>query len=376
MQVEWFVALAGLIAGFTVGLTGMGGGAIMTPMLVLLFHVEPLAAVSSDLVAALVMKPVGGAVHLRHGTVRWNLVGWLALGSVPTAFTGVFILRALGDPDQVEERLKLILGVFLLVAATAIVVKAWMHHRHNARVRHGLVEPHDGDAPVEVRRLATLAIGALGGLMVGMTSVGSGSLIIILLMMMYPRLHGRQLVGTDLVQAVPLVAAAALAHILYGDFQLGLTASVLVGAIPGVYIGARLSSVAPDTFIRVCLVYVLMASGLKLVGVPTESLFYVLIAVAIIGLPIWGAVDAHSFPDLHWAAAGLRKRAWVRLQAVGALFGVGFGAAVAYFMSARPRLEAAAMPIAAGAPGRDPTFTLGLGDAHEDEESEVRPRAV
>ncbi len=341
MHVDWLVALASIGAGFTVGLTGMGGGALMTPMLVLLFHVEPLAAVSSDLVAALVMKPVGGAVHMRRGTVNWDLVRWLSVGSIPTAFAGVFVLRALGDPDQVQVRLKAILGAFLLIAASAIALKAYLHHRHTARVRDGLIEPDDPDARLEVKKVATLAIGAAGGLMVGMTSVGSGSLIIILLMMLYPRIHGRNLVGTDLVQAIPLVAAAALAHLAYGDFQLGLTESVLIGAVPGVYVGAHLSSRAPDAFIRVCLVYVLMASGLKLVGMPTETLFWVLLATVVVGLPIWGAIDAHSRPDHHWVTTALTKKASVRWQAYGAFVGVGFGAALHYFFSTRKHLKAA-----------------------------------
>ena len=121
-----------------------------------------------------------------------------------------------------------------------------------------------------------------------MTSVGSGSLIIVALMLIYPTLVGSELVGTDLVQAVPLVAAAALGHILYGDFSLGLTASLLIGSIPGVYIGARLSAKAPDGVVRPLLAFVLLASGLKLVNMGTTELGWVLMVVAIIGLPLWG----------------------------------------------------------------------------------------
>src|SRR5919198_4633683 len=121
---DWFVALAGLIVGFTVGLTGMGGGALMTPILVILFKVEPLTAVSSDLVAAMVMKPVGGGVHMRRGTVNWPLVRWLCIGSIPSAFAGVFVLRSLGSGQQVQDRLKFALGIALAVAAASIVVKS------------------------------------------------------------------------------------------------------------------------------------------------------------------------------------------------------------------------------------------------------------
>src|SRR5436190_2875015 len=118
------ITLAGLGVGFVVGLTGMGGGALMTPILVLLFKIQPLAAVSSDLVAALVMKPVGGAVHLRRGTVNMNLVRWLMIGSVPSAFCGVLVLRALGNSESLQNRLKVILGIVLIVASLSMVVKA------------------------------------------------------------------------------------------------------------------------------------------------------------------------------------------------------------------------------------------------------------
>jgi hypothetical protein len=170
--------------------------------------------------------------------------------------------------------------------------------------------------------------------------------IIVCLMLLYPALRSAELVGTDLAQAVPLVASAAIAHILFGEFELGLTSSVLVGAIPGVYVGARVSSKAPDGLIRPALVYVLLASGLKLVNVPTATLGFVLLAVAIVGLPLWGAVDAFSHPQRDWTRAGLDRDRWIRVQAAGAPFGVGFAAAIAYFAKTRPQLEAVATATA------------------------------
>src|SRR5438093_6863304 len=128
-HIDWYMALAGLIVGFTVGLTGMGGGALMTPILVLLFKVQPLAAVSSDLVAAVVMKPVGGGVHLRRGTVNFPLVRWLMVGSVPAAFAGVLILRQLGDGVVVQDRIKQVLGAALLLAAASIASKSLLQVR-------------------------------------------------------------------------------------------------------------------------------------------------------------------------------------------------------------------------------------------------------
>lgn len=239
---DWGLALAGLIVGVVVGLTGMGGGALMTPILVLIFKIEPLAAVSSDLVASFFMKPVGAFVHMRRGTVNLELVKWLCIGSVPSAFAGVFVLKAIGG-NELQGRVKLALGYALVVAALGLILKTYMTLRERARRRAaGLSVPTGGVAPaIVVRPVPTLIIGAIGGLVVGMTSVGSGSLIIIALIALYPALQASNLVGTDLVQAVPLVAAAAAGHLLYGDFKLGVTASLLVGCMPGVYVGTPIS---------------------------------------------------------------------------------------------------------------------------------------
>jgi uncharacterized membrane protein YfcA len=255
------LSLAGLLGGFTVGLTGMGGGALMTPMLVLIFHVDPLAAVSTDVVASLVMKPIGGSVHLRRGSVHTGIVRWLALGSVPSAFVGVLILRSLGEGRDLSDRLESLLGVTLLVAAAAMTIRILLQ----ARSGQQLLAMED----IAVRPLPTLAVGILGGLVVGLTSVGSGSLMIVFLLGLYPRLKASVLVGTDLVQAIPLVASAAAGHLLFGDFKLGLTGWLLIGCLPGVYVGARLSSRAPDHLIRPLLVTVLVASALKLLEAPT-----------------------------------------------------------------------------------------------------------
>jgi uncharacterized membrane protein YfcA len=340
VHVDPYVTLAALIVGFTVGLTGMGGGALMTPILVLLFGIQPTAAISSDLVAAMVMKPIGGGVHIRRKTVRWELVRWLCIGSVPAAASGVFIIRALGNEEGVQDTIKLLLGAMLIVAAAAMVLKSWLQGRRSAAMRAAGIDPVMRP-PLQVRRTATILVGVVGGLLVGLTSVGSGSIIIISLMLLYPALRGAEMVGTDLVQAIPLVAAAALTHILFGSFELALTTSILIGSIPGVYVGARMSAKAPDGVIRPALVFVLLASGLKLMGMSTETLGVVLLVFALVALPVWGAIDAAGHPDAQWEAAGFSRRTWVRLQALGALFVVGFLAAVAYFAKTRPALEAA-----------------------------------
>jgi uncharacterized protein len=124
VHLDWSIALASVIVGFTVGLTGMGGGALMTPILLIFFGVTPTAAVSSDLVAAMVMKPVGGGVHIRRKTVRWELVRWLFIGSIPAAFGGVLLLHATGDSEAVESTTRVFLGVTLILAAAAMVFRA------------------------------------------------------------------------------------------------------------------------------------------------------------------------------------------------------------------------------------------------------------
>lgn len=284
---NWAISLAGLLVGLTVGVTGMGGGALMTPILVLLFGVDPLAAVSTDVVASLVMKPIGGTVHARRGTVHTGIVKWLALGSVPAAFAGVLLLKALGGGEQLSARLTTLLGVTLVIAAAAMTVRVVL----SAHRQWATLPPAD----VSVRRGLTLGVGVVGGLVVGMTSVGSGSLMIVLLLSLYPRLSSSSLVGTDLVQAIPLVAAAALGHVLFGDLRLGLTAALLIGAVPGVYLGARVSAKAPDAVIRPLLVAVLIASALKLLGVPTLVVIAVGVAAGfgVAGIE-WGQSRRHQ----------------------------------------------------------------------------------
>jgi uncharacterized membrane protein YfcA len=269
------LALAGLGVGIVVGLTGMGGGALMTPILVLFFGIPPIAAVSSDLAASAVMKPFGGFVHARRGTVNWRLVLWLCIGSVPSAFLGVVLLRLIGDDDTMQNVIKIALGVALVLAASGLILKAWM----------GRKRPSNGPPePIVVRPIPTLLLGAAGGLVVGLTSVGSGSLIIVILLVMYPKLRANDLVGTDLIQAIPLVFSAAIGHAIFGDLQLDLAGSLLIGSIPGVLIGARVSSRAPAGLVRTALVVVLTASALKLLYVPTTAV------VIVMGAMIAGAV--------------------------------------------------------------------------------------
>jgi uncharacterized membrane protein YfcA len=309
MNLDPLLALASFGIGIVVGLTGMGGGALMTPVLVLFFNVPPLTAVSSDLVASAVMKPVGSVVHLRKGTVHLGLVKWLCLGSIPGAFSGVLIARALGHGQEVQEAIRVALGVALLLAAAGLIVRAYVRLVEHARRRDGRAAPlPEGPPSVRLRVLPTIVLGALGGIVVGFTSVGSGSLIIIALMALYPTLTANELVGTDLVQAVPLVASAAVGHVLFGDFHLDLTTSLLIGCIPGVWIGAHLSSRAPGGIVRRALAFVLLASALKLLNISNTDTALILGLVLVFAPLLWMMVRRrHGFPALASRSRQTRK---------------------------------------------------------------------
>ena len=300
MTIDPLLAIASFGIGIVVGLTGMGGGALMTPVLVLFFNIPPLTAVSSDLVAAAVMKPVGSFVHLRRGTVHLGLVKWLCVGSIPGAFSGVLIARALGRGQEVQDVIRTALGVALLLAAAGLTVRAYIRLTERARRRDGRADPLPQGRPrVNVQVVPTIILGALGGIVVGLTSVGSGSLIIIALMALYPTLKASELVGTDLVQAVPLVASAALGHILFGDFHMDLTTSLLIGCVPGVWVGAHLSARAPGGLVRRALAFVLLASALKLLNFSNRDTGVILLAVLLIAPVLWMLVRRkHGFPAI------------------------------------------------------------------------------
>jgi uncharacterized membrane protein YfcA len=280
MSLNPYIVLGSAVVGLLVGLTGAGGGALMTPMLILLFGVKPSAAISSDLVAAVLMRPVGAAVHLRKGTVNLRLVGWMVLGSVPAAFLGAYFLHLLGGSSAQQKHVEVALGAALLVGAGAMVFR-YILDRRSGNQRTGTVHK------ITVRPIPTVLIGIVGGVIVGMTSVGSGSLMIVLLLFLYPLLSAGQLVGTDLTQAVPLTAAAALGALVFGTVQFGVTASIVIGSVPAVLIGSFLSSRAPDRYIRPIITFVIFASGLKYVGVGTTTLGWILCAVLLGGAVYW-----------------------------------------------------------------------------------------
>jgi hypothetical protein len=342
------IVLAGLIVGVLVGLTGTGGGALMTPILVLLFGVAPSAAVSSDIVASAIMKPFGGAIHFRRGTVHSGLVFWLCLGSVPAAFAGVFIDHALGTGHVMQQRLEYAMGAALLLASAGMVVRLLLD---SARPRREPADGPAGDGTFPVKRALTVAIGIFGGLLVGITSVGSGSLMIVALMMAYPRLSMRRLVGTDIVQSMPLVASAAVAHALFGNLHFGLTAAIAIGGIPGVITGSVVSARATNFLLRPVLAFVLLATALKMVGMANAMLAITMAVVLAVGLPAWAFLDGYAHSDATWQAAGYRRKPLLILVSLGVPLGVGLVSAVFYFGRLRARLvRAAAGATAASQP--------------------------
>ena len=280
MHVDPYIVLGSAVVGFLVGMTGAGGGALMTPMLILLFSVKPSAAISSDLVAAVVMRPVGAGVHLRKGTVNRSLVGWMVLGSVPMAFLGAYLLHVLGHAKSAETNIETALGAALLLGACAMVLRYYLDSRGGEGRTGALHE-------LVTRPVPTVLIGMLGGVIVGMTSVGSGSLMIILLLFLYPTIGAKQLVGTDLTQAVPLTAAAALGALAFGHVEFGVTTSLIIGSVPAVLVGSMLSSSAPDRYIRPVITFVIFASGLKYVGVATTTLGWILVATLLAMFVVW-----------------------------------------------------------------------------------------
>lgn len=294
------IVAVGFFVGVVVGLTGMGGGALMTPSLILLGFADATSVVTADLTAAAVYKTGGAAMHARHGAPNVRLAGWLIAGSVPMAFIGPFLFhRLIGEGEDLQNALKLAIGIALMFAAATYALRLYIQLR---RVRRG-THVHNDD-PV-VRPLPTLLVGALGGLLVGITSVGSGSVIMIALLMLYPGLSPLRLVGTDLMQAVPLVLSAAVSNIVVNHgVDWSLLIPLVIGSVPGSMLGSRIAPKVPQSYIRRGIIVVLVMSSLALLdkaghgpqgvlsriglgGIADSDqypLFYLLVGLALMGL--------------------------------------------------------------------------------------------
>jgi uncharacterized protein len=305
MSTEVKTAIAAFIVGIVVGITGMGGGALMTPALIFLGVGDASAVVTADLTAAAVYKTGGAVVHSREGSPNFTLAKWLICGSVPMAFIGPYLVRAVTDnEDEVDTFLKLCIGFALLIAAATYALRLYieLRRRTSGRTR--------GSGPPVIRPVPTIMVGALGGLLVGITSVGSGSVIMVALLMLYPTLSAVKLVGTDLVQAVPLVLSAAIANILVNGLDWSITIPLIIGSVPGCIIGAKIAPRVPQSYIRRGIVIVLTMSGLALLDKAgwaplgsgeddTHPVFIALVGVALLVVVplVWGLLRrSHGLP--------------------------------------------------------------------------------
>ena len=277
------VLLVSFGVGIVVGLTGMGGGALMTPALIFL-GVNPTAAVANDLVAASINKSVGATVHWRRGSPNLKLAGLLMIGSVPFALAGGFIVKAIGSDESQQAFLLTAIGCALLFTAATYALRMYLQLRH---VTAGN-ELSEDDPRIKV--IPTLLVGAVGGLLVGITSVGSGSLIMVALLLIYPTLSAVKLVGTDLVQAVPLVLAAAIGHVITQGIDWAVLLPLIIGGTPGTFLGARMAAWVSQSVIRRGIVIVLTLTGLKMLGVPPEWVGIIGAGLLLLGPLAWGFI--------------------------------------------------------------------------------------
>jgi uncharacterized membrane protein YfcA len=277
------ILLVAFAVGIVVGLTGMGGGALMTPALIVL-GVNPTAAVANDLVAASINKSVGASVHWRRGSPNLRLAGLLIIGSVPFAFAGGFIVKAVGDSGAQQDFLTTMIGCALLFTAATYTFRMYLQLRYVTRGNVASAEEP------RIRVLSTVLVGAVGGLLVGITSVGSGSLIMVALLLIYPTLSAVRLVGTDLVQAVPLVLAAAVGHVVTEGVTWAVLIPLILGGTPGTFLGSRMAAWVSQSVIRRGIVIVLTLTGLKMLGVPPEIVGLIGAGLLLLGPLAWGFV--------------------------------------------------------------------------------------
>jgi uncharacterized membrane protein YfcA len=250
--------LSGFLVGLIVGVTGVGGGSLMTPLLVLLFGVSPVTAVGTDLLYASLTKTLGGWVHGRRGTVDWKVVGLLSLGSLPAAVVTIALLKYLAlDEKTLRGLVTTVLSAALLLTAIALLLKSRI--RRFALSRDGTLLHH--------RHLtaATIATGIIVGILVAISSVGAGVLGTVALLFLYPRMSAAKVVGTDIVHAVPLTAVAGMGHLALGTVDLVLLGSLLLGSLPGIYLGSHLSAKVPEGILRPVLATMLLIIGARIV---------------------------------------------------------------------------------------------------------------
>jgi uncharacterized membrane protein YfcA len=267
--VDWKLSVAGLLIGLLVGMTGMGGGSLMTPMLVLFFGFKPTVAIGTDILHGAIFKSFGAVRHRTFGHVHARLTCWMLLGSAPTSLAGValatWLKRAYGD--GFEDVARALLGVALVVCGIAFLVKAFL--RSQGDDRPFLLTNRD--------RLTAVLIGLSGGFIVGLTSVGSGTWFGLAMLIFFP-LTAAKIVGTDIFHAAALLWVAGAGHLAAGNVDLHATAWLLLGSIPGVLLGSQMTVKLPDRSLRVALALTLSLAGVKLIDPPGANA--VVIAVA------------------------------------------------------------------------------------------------
>jgi uncharacterized membrane protein YfcA len=291
------IVLFGLGIGVLVGMTGMGGGSLMTPLLILIFNTQPTTAIGTDIFYSAITKTVGGWRHFRMKTVNMGMVFWLSIGSVPASIGGVFLVSWLGDQigeDKLDSLLYAMLGGTLLMVGLITLGRALFLSK--------MIDERDDFVMRRRHKIAAVTIGATTGFVIGITSAGSGTVIAILLITVF-RLSPRRVVGTDIFHAAILLWAAGLAHIIGGNVDFVLAANILLGSVPGVVIGSALSSRAPTGFIRIALGLVLLGSGIVTIQKGDPNVWPIAAAVAGIGLGLVIAAP-HWLNRRRAAAAG------------------------------------------------------------------------
>lgn len=255
---DWHIALAGLLVGTAVGFSGVGGSALMMPVLVLLMGVQPLVAVGTDLAYSVPTKLVGMYVHARQQTVRWKLVLLLAIGGVPGALAGVFFLgfvKQMISLDVLNTYLKHGLGILLFVVSAVILFGQYIQSNR---------EKGRNWVPLRPKAPIILLIGLVVGFLVSLTSIGAGSIAMTLLYLILPNMRFQQLVGSGVAFAAIIVPIAAAGHWALGSINFPMTLSLLVGSIPGVIIGSRLCGVLPDKVVRPATAFVMAITGTRM----------------------------------------------------------------------------------------------------------------
>lgn len=254
--IQWGYVASGLVVGAAVGLTGVGGGSLMTPILILIFGISPVAAVGTDLLYAAATKSVGSLVHGAHATIDWRIVGRLALGSVPAAVVTLLVLHALGlEASKTNKLVSEVLALALFITAAALLFRTRLLAFYADKI---------GTLTGGQTLSYTIITGAILGVLVATTSVGAGALGVTALILLYPELPAVRLVGSDIAHAVPLTLVAGTGHWLMGNINFSLLATLLLGSIPGILIGSVLAPRVPEVYLRRAMAVVLILVAVKL----------------------------------------------------------------------------------------------------------------